>query len=124
MSADLQRFGKAVLDRRVHELDRTQANVAEHGGPSTTTLTKIEAGLPPEPSAATLRRLDAGLDWEPGSARALLYNGTPPKPRLNGGREPIAQPQPLAPRLGGGPLRRLLLIREELDLIIAELRGE
>lgn len=121
-AADLQRLGDAVLRRRQELNDRTQTSVTEHGGPSDTTLSKIEKGLPPPPSSATLRKLDLGLDWEPGSAAAVLYGRGEPVPRA-GSREPV-EPTRLMPRLGGGTLRRLLIIRDELDVIIDELRGQ
>ncbi|PYG00197.1 Helix-turn-helix domain-containing protein [Georgenia satyanarayanai] len=76
MSSDLKRFARIVLDRR-NTLGLSQVDVWRAGGPSNSTLTKIEGGLPPEPSNATLRKLDVGLQWTPGSARSALSGGDP-----------------------------------------------
>jgi transcriptional regulator with XRE-family HTH domain len=119
----LKKFGAAVLHRR-HELQLNQLEVAQRGGPSTSTLTKIEAGLPPVPSSKTLRKLDDGLGWVGGSAYRLLHQGEPPREapeRTTVGR---LQAVPGLPRIAGGPLRRLLDIRRELDEVIEELRAE
>lgn len=70
MSADLERLAAAVLARR-EELDLTQKAVYADGGPSDTTLSKIEAGTHPV-SPSTLRKLDKGLQWERGSARRIF----------------------------------------------------
>ena len=71
MSPNLKALGQAVYERR-SMLGLTQDQVAARGGPSDTTLTRIEAGEPPVPMAATLRKLDVGLSWTPGSARRVL----------------------------------------------------
>lgn len=123
--ADLKRLGDAVLRRRTGELRVNQSEVERAGGPSTTTQTKIEAGRRPVPSRATLRKLDAGLHWAPDSAWRMLYEGVEPTP-LTGRRPVVAplRPAPELPRIEGGPLRRLIEIRRELDKVIDELRAE
>lgn len=119
----LRRLGDVVLRRRREELRISQYEVGERGGPSTSTLTKIEAGLPPVPSPATLRKLDDGLGWTDGSAYRLLHQGTDPEPRTVSAATRL-QSVPELPRVKGGPLRRLLDIRRELDEVIEELRSE
>lgn len=75
--ARLKRFGEIVLNRRDEQLGFTQLDVHGRGGPSNSTLTKIENGEPPKPTAATLKKLDYALDWEPGSAVSALKGGEP-----------------------------------------------
>lgn len=70
MSPNLEALGQAVYDRR-SQLGLTQDQVTKRGGPSDTTLTKIENATT-TPSPSTLRKLDAGLAWTPGSARRVL----------------------------------------------------
>lgn len=48
----------------------------DHGGPSSTTMSRVERGIAP-PSAKTLRKLDAGLRWQQGSAARVLEGGDP-----------------------------------------------
>lgn len=74
MSSNVARLGRAVLARR-DELDLSQLDVAAAGGPSDTTLSRIENGLATSVSKITLRRLDAALAWNSGSARRV-YTGT------------------------------------------------
>lgn len=76
MSSKLKRLGRYVLARR-ESLGLTQGQVAERGGPSDTTLTKIENGTGPLPSKVTLKRLDKALEWEPGGAHQILEGGEP-----------------------------------------------
>lgn len=64
-------FGEVVRSRR-RELDLTALQVSQRGGPSDTTLSKIENAWPKPPSAATLRKLDVGLMWPRGRARQIL----------------------------------------------------
>lgn len=73
-----------ILDRReqprrrtAEELRLRQDELAARGGPSTTTLTKVENAVPPSPASVTLRKLDAGLGWTAGSASAVLAGGDP-----------------------------------------------
>lgn len=70
-------LARAVRDRR-RELDLTQLQLAERGGPSDTKVSQIEAGKPQAISPATFRKLDAALGWWPGSARWVLSNGEAP----------------------------------------------
>lgn len=73
----LKRFGDIVRERR-QALRLSQEDVTARGGPSDTTLTKIEnvEWNPTRPNE-TLRKLDVGLGWEPGSARRVLDGGEP-----------------------------------------------
>ena len=79
---DLPRFGRLVRTRR-EELGIQQEEVDDHGGPSSTTMSRVERGIAP-PSAKTLRKLDAGLQWQQGSAVRALEGGdpTPVLPRV------------------------------------------
>ena len=72
----LLRFGRIVRERRDY-LGLRQDQVAARGGPSTTTLTKVENGTPPAPTPGTLRKLDVGLGWEQGSATRAVSGGDP-----------------------------------------------
>lgn len=75
MSDDLQRFARIVRARR-EELGLRQDQMRDAGGPSTTTMTKVENAAD-APSRVTLRKLDAALRWEPGSAARALDGGEP-----------------------------------------------
>lgn len=76
MSSNTQRLGEAVLARR-HELELTQLEVWNSGGPSNTTLTTIENGQQTSLSRATARKLDKGLQWVEGSAKRVWEGGDP-----------------------------------------------
>lgn len=119
-----QRLADAVHHRRKRDLRWSQARVIEHGGPSTTTLTNIEKAIGPTPSDLTLEKLDDGLGWVRGSARAVLWDGAEPKIRDDSERVQPPAPVVQIPRLGGGVLRRLIAIRDEIDVVIDELRSQ
>ncbi|AZF98784.1 immunity repressor [Gordonia phage Maridalia] len=71
------RLGTLVRQRRA-ELGLTQKDVHQAGGPTDTTLTKIENGeWTPGNRKNTLRKLDAGLSWTTGSAARVLAGGEP-----------------------------------------------
>lgn len=57
----------------------SQKAVSANGGPSDTTLSKIETGewRPTRGVDQTLEKLDAGLGWQPGSASQVLAGGEP-----------------------------------------------
>lgn len=76
MPANAENLKRWVLARRA-ELDMNQMEVWMAGGPSNTTLTKIENGLLETLTRTTARKLDAALKWEPGSARRAWEGGTP-----------------------------------------------
>lgn len=61
---------------RREELGIQQEEMDDHGGPSSTTMSRVERGIAP-PSAKTLRKLDAGLQWQQGSAARALEGGDP-----------------------------------------------
>lgn len=83
MSSNAESLAAAVTARR-EELDRTQLDVWQAGGPSNTTLTEIENGRLKTLTRTTARRLDIGLRWVPGSARVVWNGGEPtPFPELN-----------------------------------------
>lgn len=73
---DLANLAQHVRARR-EELDLTQLDVWNAGGPSNSTLTAIESARPPAPSRSTLRKLDHALRWVEGSAKAALSGGSP-----------------------------------------------
>lgn len=75
MKEGLERFA-SIVKRRREELGLRQDQLRDLGGPSTTTMTKVENAMD-APSPVTLRKLDAGLDWEPGSAARTLKGGDP-----------------------------------------------
>lgn len=77
----LQRFGRIVKERR-DALGLRQDQMVHRGGPSTTTMTKVENGTLPTPSPVTLRKLDKGLGWADGSAALTLAGGEPTPLRL------------------------------------------
>lgn len=72
-----ERFANVVRET-MSVLGLTQANVAERGGPSDTTLRKILDNEPVGISAATLRKLDTAFRWKEGSAAAALAGGGTP----------------------------------------------
>lgn len=122
----LRRLAAAVTQRMDDER-LTQEIVKDRGGPSSTTLSRIKKGKPPVPSRSSFDNLDDGMGWVRGSSWRLYRDGTQPEPvqtpaevmasRLgDGGR--------VVPLLGGGPLRRLIRIYDELGTIIEELRSE
>lgn len=76
MSTNAKRLARAVLARRT-ELDLSQLDVWQAGGPSNTTLTEIENGRTETLTRTTARRLDVGLQWEVGSAKRVWEGGEP-----------------------------------------------
>lgn len=88
MTHGLEALGRAVRTRRT-QLGLTQEEVNAHGGPSDTTLTKIENGEGANPAASTLRKLDTALRWRPGSAQRVLEG--------EGDAEPLKTPPDTRP---------------------------
>ena len=76
MSTPSQRLGRYVKARR-EELDLTQLEVWQRGGPSNTTQTTIENGLLASLQRATARKIDAGMEWQEGSSRTVWKGGEP-----------------------------------------------
>lgn len=76
MSTNAERFAEIVKTRRL-ELDYNQIELGDAGGPSNTTLTKVEGGTLEELTRTTARKLDVGLRWLPGSARKVWEGGDP-----------------------------------------------
>lgn len=125
-----------VAQKRRARLGLTQEEVAGRGGPSTATLRSIEAGSGTTFRAKTLFALDDALGWMKGTAQELVEG-----PR--GWDAPFADfvdlrirhlderdyPMPPAPPeqpptpTYTDPLSRLLNVRRQLDLVIAQLEG-
>lgn len=80
-AAQLQRLAREVLQRR-NELQLSRDEVARRGGPSDTTLVRIELPQPDTslPKRGTLERLDRALAWRTGSAEGCLVRGETPVP--------------------------------------------
>lgn len=74
MPANADRLAEAVKARR-HELQLSQLDVWQNGGPSNTTLTAVENGLVETLTRTTARKLDAGLQWPEGTAKRI-HEGT------------------------------------------------
>ena len=73
--ADLERLADYTKRRR-DALNLTSVDVAGRGGPSDTTLAKIETASA-NPRAQTLKKLDRALGWKQGSAQVILTGGEP-----------------------------------------------
>lgn len=71
-------LAQRVRERRA-ELGLSQEEVAALGGPSTTTLTKIEAGTFKSLRHRTMTDLDHVLGWKVESTEGLLYGGREPR---------------------------------------------
>lgn len=76
MTKDGRRLGEAVLARR-KALGYSQEDVRDRGGPSTTTLTKIEAGHGEGIRGRTISDLEDVLQWGRGSVDRVLAGGEP-----------------------------------------------
>lgn len=79
MSSNADRLAAAVRGRRL-DLDRTQLDVWQAGGPSNTTLTRVENSEIETLTRTTARKLDKGLRWEEGSARRVWDGRGEPSP--------------------------------------------
>lgn len=126
---NLKRLAEYVKTRREH-LGLRQDEVGEHGGPSTTTLTKVENATPPAPAPVTLRKLDVGMGWKAGSARQVMFGGYPEldedsplgTPGIQGPRTPDSRPAGL--RMVRSPLgHRIQSAARLLDAAIDALDG-
>ncbi|WP_280393139.1 helix-turn-helix domain-containing protein [Nocardia wallacei] len=127
MRASITNLGQAVRSRR-KQLDLTQQDVAQAGGPSDTTQTAIETESATSVRKETLRKLDAGLQWMPGSAEAAYHGGTPtPLPGTPGGtRKPGAAdglPTVQTHRIRAEPLVSLVLAVHRLREGITDFRS-
>ena len=71
MEQNARRLAEAVLARRA-ALGLSQEDVADRGGPSTTTQTKVEAGRGAGIRGRTARDLEDALQWKRGSIDELL----------------------------------------------------
>jgi transcriptional regulator with XRE-family HTH domain len=120
MSSNAQRFGEIVKGRR-ERLDLTQLDVWQHGGPSNTTLTKIENGDAETLPRSTARKLDAALLWEPGSARDA-WDGGEPRPLEPPAVDELTALLTRLEELGAGQAN-LDAIRRDVEQDQAERRG-
>lgn len=75
----IARLAKAVAER-MDDLDLTQQQVQDAGGPSTTTLSHLAGGTSATPIKRTLDGLDEALEWIPHSASNCLWRGITPTP--------------------------------------------
>jgi transcriptional regulator with XRE-family HTH domain len=76
MEQNMATLGEAVTDRR-RALGLSQEDVAALGGPSTTTLSKIEHGEARSIRRRTAQDLERALQWERGSVDVVLAGGAP-----------------------------------------------
>lgn len=88
MSTNAEHLARHVRARR-DELELSQLDVWQAGGPSNTTLTEIENGRLHNLTRTTARKLDIGLQWETGSARRA-WEGGEPTPVLRPGGRPMS----------------------------------
>lgn len=82
MSSKAERFGRIFLARR-NELELTQLQVWDAGGPSNTKQTEIEKGESSRPSPKMRHKIEVGLQWESGSA-LRVWEGGQPTPLMKG----------------------------------------
>lgn len=73
---DLENLRDEVVARR-NKLELTHVEVAALGGPSTTTMSKIEAARGPSPRRDVRRRLEDVFGWQRGSVNEILAGGRP-----------------------------------------------
>ena len=106
-------FGRVVRDHR-ERLHLTQEELAARGGPSTTTLTKVEAGEG-RIHRKTAGDFDRAFGWVPGDAWAIL-NGELDEPRYASAVE-----DRLATRIEQAEPRGVLLAEATHLQLIAEL---
>lgn len=66
-----RRLGAAVQGRR-NRLGLTQEEITERGGPSHSTLRRLERGDPGPYQGRTLVSLEQALDWRSGTVQAIL----------------------------------------------------
>jgi transcriptional regulator with XRE-family HTH domain len=76
MQQDIERLG-AYVEARRKELGLSQADLAGRGGPSDTTISKIELGRATRILPKTARELDLALRWAAGSSEAIMTGGEP-----------------------------------------------
>lgn len=72
-------WGRLATYVKTYRGPRSQQAIHDSGGPSDTTIGKIEAGTwhPTRGVDDTLRKLDKGLGWTVGSAASVLAGGDP-----------------------------------------------
>lgn len=77
-SGDWARLGKAIADRRF-ELDLSQEDLAERGGPSHQIVRNLERGLAADYRLTTFRKIDRALRWDDGTADRILAGHPAPQ---------------------------------------------
>jgi len=78
MEENIARLGRLVRERR-EELGLSQEDIARLGGPSTTTLSKIENGTAKQIRRRTAQDLDRALGWRIESTERVLFSGEMPR---------------------------------------------
>lgn len=87
MSDEYLRLGRLIRERR-DRLGLTQADLASRGGPSTTTMSKVEYGkLIPIPRQ-TRAKIETALNWAPGSVIDVVEGGEPTERTTTAGPAP------------------------------------
>lgn len=76
MAENWNRLGELVKQRR-DELDLTQAQVQERGGPSPALIRSLETGRASSMSRSKRRDLERSLKWRIGSVDDILQGGDP-----------------------------------------------
>jgi transcriptional regulator with XRE-family HTH domain len=71
-----ERLGREVARRR-EQLNLTQVDVAQRGGPSVATLTALENNRSGRLSKRSRQALEKAIEWEPGSVDAVLSGQAP-----------------------------------------------
>ncbi len=71
-----ERLGREVARRR-EQLNLTQVDVAQRGGPSVATLTAVENNRSGRLSKRLRQSLEKAIEWEPGSVDAVLSGQAP-----------------------------------------------
>lgn len=71
-----ERLGREVARRR-EQLNLTQTDVTQRGGPSVATLTAVENNRSGRMSKRLRQALEKAIEWEPGSVDAVLQGGAP-----------------------------------------------
>lgn len=111
MEQDIAGLGKAVKARR-KQLRLRQSDLAKRGGPSDTTVSKIEHAQTDHIHPSTAKALDTSLAWPSGTAADYLAGRTP--------QEAPSPKEPLVQDL----LRQAREMQERLDAAVREAPAE
>lgn len=113
---------KEEVAARMKELGITNEQLSHRGGPSTTTTSKIKAGLQAPPRSDVLRKLDHGLRWKEGSALRVLRGGDP-VPLPDGLDLEIVLAELDRVGMSESTRRQILVALEVIDSKTGEVRG-